>query len=128
MFVCAECGKFDPKQWKNPAWNIYIHVQESKTNTKKTCIGTIINSNMIVTSHQCLVLDTKRVLLHDVLYVKRESMVDDKRMVDIAKPECLKVTDSKVYGEHKKEFKVLDVIYNPQYARTSQLKMSVEFF
>lgn len=118
-----ECGHFDPKAWKNPAWNVYIHVNDTKTNTKKTCTGTIINSNMIVTSHQCLVLDTKRVLLHDVLYIKREMMKNDKVMMDIAKPDCLRVTDSKVYGEHQKEFKVVDVIYNPQYARTSQLQM-----
>lgn len=92
--------------WKKP-WLVYVHTK------RVSCPGTIINSNLIVTSHKCLLLHPGRMRVMDLL----KFTYGEQR---IARESEITVTSSlnrSATGAIK--FPIVSIWYNPVYAQSS---------
>lgn len=116
-----ECGNI-PKASNETIdlpWNVYIQISHNKV-PHKTCPGTIVASDLIVTSHKCLVLQNRRMRLYDILNFKD---VESEPLRNIPKIEDMAVTTTKkLQGTTTQSFQVVDILYNPQYTLSSELE------
>ncbi|CAL8080533.1 unnamed protein product [Orchesella dallaii] len=112
------CGAAFNGERQEKRWNLYVHAKIAEAPTRiKTCTGTIIASNLIVTSHKCLTLEGKEMNVYDMWKPKGGSnnVVVDKDNYLVTKRFWNNIPAGK-------EYPVKEIIFNAHYAHNSAQK------
>ncbi|CAL8080529.1 unnamed protein product [Orchesella dallaii] len=112
---CA-CGTGTDQERQDKPWNLYVHSKTAPGTGLKTCTGTIIASNLIVTSHKCLTLEGKEMNIYDVWKPQGGS----HNMVDKSDVYVTSKFDNNYPSGAK--YTVKDIIFNVNYAYKSALR------
>lgn len=97
-------------------WTVYVH---SKA---QSCPGTVVNSNLVVTSHACLLVDPDgtRMRIADLFQFRYGPKSTHRK-------EEIRVTSTQnETASGAQTFRVVNVQFNPRFARSSELKMFPE--
>lgn len=115
----CQCGTpiqaIHPNSNLDNTWLIFVHAQRRSSPQhppSPICTGTILTSNLVATSHECLLLEGKKLQIYDTWNAHRENRI--KNVVNSS--EITLATTKDPWTNGGTTYKVKDIILNTRYA------------